>query len=88
MCVGAQSKRVLCIVIIHMGKKKTNIKTAADSTKYYRATYSDPGGGDLVQEVFISDTMEHARVYATTVNAYGRQLIQLEEFKQFIDSLL
>lgn len=82
-------KRELCIVIIlYMGKKKTNVKTTADSTKYYRATYSDPGGGEPVQEVFISDTMDHARIYATTVNAYGRQLTQLEEFKQFIDSLL
>lgn len=81
-------KRELCIVIIYMGKKKTNVKTTADPTKFYRATYSGPGGGDLVQEVFISDTMEHARVYATTVNAYGRQLTQLEEFKHFIDSLL
>ncbi len=74
--------------MLYMGKKKTSVKTAADSTKFYRATYSDPGGGGIVQEVFISDTMEHARVYATTVNAYGRQLTHLEEFKQFIDSLL
>ena len=88
MCVGAQSKRVLCIVIIHMGKKKTNIKTAADSTKYYRATYVTDDGGNQEQEVFISDSIDRAREYAAGPNLLGRQLIQLEEFKQFIDSLL
>ena len=44
--------------------------------------------GDQEQEVFISDSMDRAREYAAGPNLYGRQLIQLEEFNQFIDSLL
>lgn len=64
-------------------KKNTNIVNKDTLTKYYKATYTN---GD--EEVFISDTMDTAREYATGTNARGRQLIQLEEFKQFIDSLL
>ena len=44
--------------------------------------------GDQEQEVFISDSMDRAREYAAGPNLLGRQLIQLEEFNQFIDSLL
>lgn len=71
-------------------KKKSNQKQlspAHDSTLYYRATYVT-SSGDQEQEVFISDSMDRAREYAAGPNLLGRQLLQLEEFKQFIDSLL
>ena len=71
-------------------KKKSNKKQrspAHESTLYYRATYETSSGGQE-QEVFVSESMESAREYAAGTNARGRQLIQLEEFKEFIDSLL
>jgi hypothetical protein len=71
-------------------KKKSNKKQlspAHDSTLYYRATYVT-SSGDQEQEVFISDSMDRAREYAAGPNLLGRQLLQLEEFKELIDSLL
>ena len=68
-------------------KKKKISDVQLDSTLYYRATYMT-SEGDQEQEVFISDSMDRAREYAAGPNLYGRQLIQLEEFNQFIDSLL
>ena len=68
-----------------MRKKKT--RPSEDRTLYYRATYIT-SDGNQEQEVFISDSMDTARAYATGPNARGRQLTDVEEFKQFIDSLL
>ena len=68
-------------------KKKKISDVKLDSTLYYRATYMT-SSGDQEQEVFISDSMDHAREYATTVNMHGRSLLQLEEFQELIDSLL
>ena len=70
-----------------MKSKKISQQLSSDSTLYYRATYVT-SSGDQEQEVFISDSMDRAREYAAGPNLLGRQLIQLEEFKQFIDSLL
>ena len=67
-------------------KRKTS-EQLRESTLYYRATYVT-SSGDQEQEVFISDSMDRAREYAAGPNLLGRQLIQLEEFKEFIDSLL
>ena len=67
-------------------KKKTT-EQLHESTLYYRATYVT-SSGDQEQEVFISDSMDRAREYAAGPNLLGRQLIQLEEFKELIDSLL
>lgn len=72
-----------------MRKKKTAKRTelSEDRTLYYRATYITTEG-NREQEVFISDSLDTARAYATGPNARGRQLTDVEEFKQFIDSLL
>lgn len=72
-----------------MGKKKTQTTAARaqDPTKYYKATYVT-ADGTRENEVYISDSMEHAQEYAAGPNAYGRQLERVQEYEQFIDSLL
>lgn len=56
-------------------------------TKYYRAIYMT-SIGEQQEEVFISEDLDSAREYATGMNARGRQLKQIEEFTNLIDSLL
>lgn len=72
-----------------MGKKKaqTTVARTKDPTKYYKATYVT-SDGTREDEVYISDSMEHAQEYAAGPNAYGRQLERVQEYEQFIDSLL
>ena len=65
-------------------------KTAARSpvrTKYYKATYVNMDG-TRDEEVFISDSLDHAIEYATGPNAYGRILENIQEYDELIDSLL
>ena len=70
-----------------MKKKQSKSPAGRDKTLYYRATY-ETSSGNQEQEVFISGSMETARAYATGPNARKRQLISLEEFNQFIESLI
>ena len=70
-----------------MKNKKASRQRTPDPTLYYRATYLTSAGAQE-QEVFISGSVNSAREYAAGPNARGRQLLSLEEFNQFIDSLL
>ena len=73
-----------------MGKKKTKTTAARAKgpvTKYYKATYVT-ADGTREDEVYISDSLDHAQEYAAGPNAYGRQLERVQEYEQFIDSLL
>lgn len=67
--------------------RKKTIGSFQDRTKYYRATYM-ASDGSTVQEVFASTDISDAREFASGKNAYGRQLMGLEEFNEFIDALL
>lgn len=69
--------------------EKSSVKARVNKvpTKYYKATYIDDTGS-RADEVFISDSLEHAQEYAAGPNAYGRQLERVQEYEQFIDSLL
>ena len=62
---------------------KTKKKVHGINTKYYRAIYNT---GD--EEVFISDSMDSAHLYAAGPNARGRQLMDLKEFSELIDAML
>ena len=57
------------------------------TTKYYKATYVNMDG-NRDDEVYISDSLDHAREYAAGPNAYGRILEDVQEFQEFIDALL
>ena len=72
-----------------MAKRKDKLSSfhSKDATKYYRATYLNIDGTKDI-EVFISDTLDHAILYATGPNAYGRTLSDIFEYDEFIDSLL
>ena len=68
--------------------QKRKITTVKDPTKYYRATYVNRTG-DIQCEVFISSDLDAARVYATGTDiARGRQLRDLHEYDDLIDSLI
>ena len=57
------------------------------TTKYYKATYVNMDG-TRDDEVYISDSLDHAIEYAAGPNSYGRILETVQEYEQFIDSLL
>lgn len=62
---------------------KTKKKISDSRTKYFKACY---GTGE--EEVFISDSMDSAKLYAAGPNARGRQLLELHEYTELIDALL
>ena len=72
-----------------MKRKKTQdtAARAKDPTKYYRATYLN-NDGNREDEVYISDSLDHAIEYAAGPNAYGRILEGVQEYQEFIDALL
>lgn len=69
---------------------KKNKKTAARvkvPTKYYKATYVTRDG-TREDEVYISDSMQSAELYASGPNAGGRTLERVQEYDELIDALL
>lgn len=69
--------------------EKSSVKARVNRvpTKYYKATYIDDTGFK-VDEVFISDTVDHAKEYASGPNADGRKLVEVLEYNELIDALL
>jgi len=73
-----------------MTKKKKTVDAARvtrPATKYYKATYVN-NDGTREDEVFISDSMQSAELYATGPNSYGRLLEDVQEYDELIDALL
>lgn len=70
-----------------MEKKPLGARTTRIPTKYYKATYVT-ADGTREDEVFISDSLDHAKEYAAGPNAYGRQLERVQEYEEFIEALL
>ena len=71
-----------------MTRKKISVaNTNKVPTKYYKATYVTADGA-REDEVFISDSLDHAKEYAAGPNAYGRQLERVQEYEEFIEALL
>lgn len=67
--------------------RKKTIGSFQDRTKYYRATYKT-AAGEITREVFVSTDISDAREFAADKNSFGRELMDLEEFKELIDALL
>lgn len=67
--------------------KKKLMSDVDDRTRFYRATYKT-AAGEVTHEVFVSTDISDAREFAAGKNAFGRQLMDLEEFKELLDALL
>ena len=57
------------------------------TTKYYKATYVNMDG-TRDDEVYISDSLQHAREYAAGPNSYGRILESVQEYDELLNALL
>ena len=70
-------------------KKKTQSARVSmrPVTKYYKATYVN-SDGTREDEVYISDSLQHAQEYAAGPNSYGRILERVQEYDELIDAML